>query len=89
MNLSTQIKLVALLLLLAAVNVNAEATFVINNTDDPGEGFNDGTPATPIGGNPGTSLGEQRLIVMQYALDTWGTRLNSGPTIVVRASFGF
>ena len=86
MSLSTTKKFLALLALLVTTNVQAEATFVINNIDGPGEGFNDGTPATPIGGNPGTTLGEQRLIVVQYALDTWGARVNSGPTIVVRTS---
>lgn len=31
--------------------------------DDPGEGYYDPTPAAPVGGNPGTSIGEQRRIV--------------------------
>ncbi len=27
----------------------------------PRKGFNDPTPAAPVGGNPGTTLGQQRL----------------------------
>ena len=37
--------------------------------DDPNEGYNDTTPVAPVGGNPGTTLGEQRQIVAQFAAD--------------------
>lgn len=76
-----------LLLCFASTSLFAEATIILNNVDDPNEGYNDLTPATPIGGNTGTTLGEQRQLVMQYAFATWGARLNSAPTIVVRSSF--
>ena len=33
------------------------ANFVINNVDAPGVGFNDATPAAPVGGNPGVGPG--------------------------------
>ena len=36
------------------------ATFIVNNLDPPGLGFNDPTPAIPVGGNTGTTLGQQR-----------------------------
>jgi len=39
----------------------AFAELRITVADDPGEGFNDNTPVDPIGGNTGTTLGEQRL----------------------------
>lgn len=65
----------------------AGANIVINNVDLPGVGFNDPTPATPVGGNIGITVGEQRLIAYQFALDLWGARLNSEPTIVVQGSF--
>ncbi len=65
----------------------AEATIILNNVDNPGEGYNDLTEVAPVGGNTGTTLGEQRQLVMQYAFATWGARLNSGPVIVVRSSF--
>ncbi len=45
----------------------AAATFQIVNIDSAGEGFNDNTPAVPVGGNDGTTVGQQRLIAFQYA----------------------
>ncbi len=49
------------LLAWAAVPAHA-ATITIVNLDGAGEGFNDATPATPVGGNPGITVGEQRLL---------------------------
>jgi len=72
-------------LLLLPVGANA-ATIVIINMDGAGEGFNDPTPATPVGGNPGTTLGAQRLNAFQYAADLWAARLASAVTIEVEAS---
>lgn len=63
------------------------ATLIIQNVDAPGRGFNDPTPAQPIGGNNGTTLGEQRLNVFRYAADIWGRLLESDVQIVVRATF--
>jgi len=63
------------------------ATFTIINTDGAGEGFNDNTPALPVGNNPGTTVGEQRLIAFQYAADLWGARIDSDIDIRVEASF--
>lgn len=65
----------------------AAATIVINNVDAPGIGFNDPAPATPLGGNPGTTLGDQRLIAFQFAADLWGATLDSNVDIVVQATF--
>ena len=50
--------------------------------DLPGEGFNDPTPVEPVGQNPGVTLGEQRLIVFQFAADLWGSLLESDVEIV-------
>jgi hypothetical protein len=61
------------------------ATIVIINNDGPGEGFNDTTPAAPVGGNPGTTLGQQRLNAFQYAANLWGQSLASAVTIEVEA----
>ena len=44
-------------------------------------------PRAPVGGNPGTTLGAQRLYIFQYAADIWSALLPSGVTIVVRAQF--
>jgi PA domain len=65
----------------------ANATIVVVNLDGPNEGFNDPTPAAPVGGNPGTTKGQQRLIAFQFAADIWGATLDSNVTIVVNAAF--
>jgi hypothetical protein len=63
------------------------ANIIINNVDAPGVGFNDPTPATPVGGNAGTTVGGQRLIAYARALELWGRTLKSDVTIVVQGSF--
>lgn len=63
------------------------ATIALNNVDPPGLGLNDPTPAAPVGGNPGKTVGEQRLNVFQAAADQWGATLVSDVTIIVQASF--
>lgn len=75
-----------LLGILVVTQVQA-ATFVINNNDQPGEGFNDPTPVNPTGNNPGTTLGAQRLNAFQFAADQLGARLKSNVPIVVDAKF--
>ncbi|HET9253359.1 MAG TPA: PA domain-containing protein [Candidatus Eisenbacteria bacterium] len=75
----------AALLLLASPGL--PATFVLNVLDGPGEGFNDPTPVAPVGGNPGTTLGQQRINVFETAGLIWGTHLQSDVTIVVNARF--
>ena len=64
--------LLSLALLLAAGSVFAGATITIVNKNLPGVGFNDPTPVAPVGGNPGTTLGEQRLLAFQHAAGIWG-----------------
>ncbi len=78
--------LTSLLLLTVAVAADA-ATITIVNQDGAGEGFNDPTPATPVGGNPGTTIGQQRLNVFQEAADIWGGLLPSNVEIRVQAQF--
>ena len=63
-------------------------TIVIQNNDQPNVGFNDPTPVAPVGGNNGTTLGQQRLNAFQFAAtNIWGATLTSGTTITVRASW--
>jgi hypothetical protein len=71
------------LLPLQAARANAEIR--IMNTDRSGEGFNDPTPALPVGGNPGTTLGEQRRIAFQHAAALWSATLGNQVRIVVDA----
>ena len=60
---------------------------MIVNINDPGVGFNDPTPASPVGGNTGTTLGEQRLIAFTHAASIWSARLDSSVPIRIRARF--
>lgn len=63
------------------------AQIIIVNINAAGVGFNDPTPAAPVGGNPGTTLGEQRLIAFQHAAAIWSARLDSAVPIRIRAQF--
>jgi cysteine-rich repeat protein len=75
----------ALLTLLA---VTADATTItIVSGDSPGEGLEDTTPAAPVGGNPGTTRGAQRLNAFQAAADIWAGILPSSVPITVLARF--
>jgi PA domain len=65
----------------------AAATLTIVNGDPAGVGFNDPTPVLPVGGNPGTTLGQQRLNAFQAAANTWGATLNSTVTIRILATW--
>jgi hypothetical protein len=44
------------LLIAPPSTLQATATIIIVNNDGAGEGFNDPTPAAPVGGNPGPPL---------------------------------
>lgn len=72
---------------LAAAPAFGAAQIVIVNADGPNEGFNDPTPAAPVGGNPGTTLGQQRQIAFQHAADIWGAVLDSDVPIRIQAAF--
>ena len=79
--------LALILTLIASAEASAQATIVILNGDAAGVGFNDTTPVAPIGGNTGTTIGEQRLIAFQAAANIWGATLVSGPTITIRGTW--
>ncbi|MGB3427251.1 MAG: PA domain-containing protein [Burkholderiaceae bacterium] len=76
----------ALLGLVCALPVQA-ANLKLLNVDEAGVGFNDPAPATPVGGNSGTTVGQQRLIAYQKALELWGKTLRSKVDITVQGSF--
>lgn len=84
---------IALLALLLAVVVAAPnmafagAKIVIVNNNAPGVGFNDPSPRAPIGGNPGTTLGQQRLNAFEFAANTWGATIDSPVQITIQAAF--
>jgi hypothetical protein len=79
--------LAAVVFVLVAAIPTSAANIIVVSYDPPGTGFYDATPAAPVGGNPGTTLGVQRQYVYQYAAELWGARLVSDSTIYVHASF--
>jgi len=79
--------IVAGLLGLAAASSSFAANIVLLNVDPPNVGFNDPAPAVPVGGNMGATVGAQRLIAYQRALQLWGRTLSSQVDIVVQGSF--
>ncbi len=76
-----------LALLLAPSLALGNAEIIIVNANAPGVGFNDPTPAAPVGGNPGTTLGQQRINVFLKAAEIWGEKLDSNVPIFVIAQF--
>jgi hypothetical protein len=71
----------------AVGQAQAAVTIIINNLNAPGVGFNDTTPVAPVGGNTGTTLGEQRLIAFTHAANIWGQALTSSQPIYINAQF--
>jgi hypothetical protein len=65
----------------------AAATFEIIASDRINDGFNDGRSRAPVGGNPGTTLGKQRINVIRRATTLWGAVLSSD--VVIKLSVGF
>ena len=72
---------------IASSTAFGNATITIQNNDAAGVGFNDNTPAAPVGGNAGTTVGQQRLNAFTFAANIWGATLNSSQTIVIRAGW--
>ncbi len=83
---SALIALACLVVTAGAVSAGP-AQFVIVNLNAPGVGFNDPTPVAPVGGNTGTTLGQQRLIAFEHAAQIWSARLDSAVPIRIRAQF--
>jgi len=88
--------LLAAALFLVAPLAQASTITIVNKNADPSTGqcdatfntgFCDPAPAAPVGGNPGTTLGEQRLNVFREAARIWGELLPSAVEIKVDAQF--
>jgi PA domain len=88
-SLNTSFKPLATAVLLAfgALSAAQAATITITSRDAPGVGFNDTTPVAPVGGNTGTTLGQQRLNVYRYVANIWEAALQSGVAITVSAAW--
>ena len=65
----------------------AGTKITVHNLDDASVGLNDPTPADPVGGNTGKTLGEQRRIALQTAADIWAKLIDSPVEIVIDARF--
>lgn len=82
--------LLATVFLLSALNAStptyAAATVTMVNLDGANEGFNDTTPAAPVGGNTGATLGQQRINAFQHAANILGGLLDSTVGIRVEAA---
>ena len=81
-----QLALLCFVVGLASSTARAQVTVTIR-IDPSDTGFNDPTPVSPVGGNNGTTLGQQRFNAFRFAADIWGATLNSGPAIVVNAKW--
>jgi hypothetical protein len=73
--------------LAGASAAQAASTIIISSRDPAGVGFNDPTPVAPVGGNPGLTLGQQRLNVYQYVANLWAAALDSPVPITVSAGW--
>lgn len=78
---------VAVLTVLGAASSAQAADIILANLDGANEGYNDTTVVAPVGGNPGTTRGQQRQYVAAYAAQLWGSILNSEQPIYIAAQF--
>ena len=76
-----------LLTLLGMSNSVMATTITLNNSDDANEGLNDPTPSLPVGGNIGNTVGQQRVIVFEYAAALVASVINSTVPIRIEAKF--
>jgi hypothetical protein len=75
------------LLTLVSTNLHAVVTFELTLLDEDNSGFFDNTPTTAVGGNTGTTRGEQRRIALNYALDILSETLTGSVPIQINAQF--
>jgi PA domain len=88
MNKSFRLALAALPLALVASNASAIEIELINLDIGTGIGLDDPSTRSPVGANPGVTLGEQRRIAYQYAADMWSAVLGGGDVPVrITATF--
>jgi len=64
-------------------------TMCLNNVDEGPIGFNDpAPPSLPATGNPGTSIGQQRVNAYMESFKIWAATVESTETIWVQGTFG-
>lgn len=75
-------------LLVALASLTASAVSIqITYTDAANTGFYDPTPVSPAGTNPGTTLGQQRRIALEYAASRWSSQISGTIPIQIKASW--
>lgn len=86
---TTRVPLTLLALALACwpVPASGAATFVLVAQDGPGEGLNDPTSVTPVGGNSATTRGVAREQAVRFALSLWTQSLESSVPIRIAVRF--
>jgi PA domain-containing protein len=72
---------------LALAQSPTQGHILIINGNLPNVGFNDPTPVAPVGGNTGTTLGQQRLLAFQHAADLWDAELDTNVDVKILATF--
>ena len=86
-NKKTTLLALALAATCAAASASAADLILVNQDVGTGAGLDDPTAKAPEGGNPGTTLGEQRRLVYQYAARMWGSMLDSDVPVYIGARF--
>ncbi|MFT6540525.1 MAG: VCBS repeat-containing protein [Thalassolituus sp.] len=84
MNYLTKLIFIPLAILSVA---SAKADIIIVNGDSYNEGLNDRTVVTSVGGNPGTTVGEQRLKVFEKAAEILNNSLKISAPVRVQVAF--
>ena len=67
--------------------IASQGAVTIVNNDSASEGFNDATPVSAVGGNSGTTLGQQRLNVFNKAAEILNTVFDIQQPVQVNAQF--
>lgn len=71
----------------AVAPVWADTQIILINADGPGEGLNDPTARSPVPGNPGNTVGEQRRNALLFAANLLASRIISSVPIRVEVDF--
>jgi hypothetical protein len=74
-------------LAVASARPAAAGEIIVDFFAAPGTGFADPTPVEPVGGNPGLTLGQQRIFVFLQAAAIWTEALKPEQDIFVAAQF--
>jgi len=85
---SLLLALVASTAVALSARADPQAQVVLVNLDGPNVGLNDPTPVAPVGGNTGTTLGEQRRNVLARAASLWARNLKSFAPVRIEVTFG-